>query len=121
MRALPVEPVAGAPAFVAGVAVVRGRAVPVLDLGRLMTGEASVYRRFISLRIGADQVVLAVAELGGTRRIDLERFGRLPPVLGDASAHVTTLAALDGALLHVLTSARLIELGAMSSTRRSEA
>lgn len=43
MRPLPVAAVAGAPDFVAGVAIIRGDAVPVVDAARLLTGEGEPF------------------------------------------------------------------------------
>ena len=47
MRALPVEPIPGAPSFVPGLAIIRGAPMPVVDLG-LLTGGRSASGRLRS-------------------------------------------------------------------------
>ena len=107
MRALPVETLAGAPAFLRGLAVIRGAPTPVVDLG-LLLGDAGQTRceRFVTVRSGERTVALAVAGVVGVR--DVESQAELPaPWLGDARA-VRALAALDGGLVSLLKTTRLL-------------
>ena len=55
------------------------------------------------------RVALAVDEVVGARRIDGSELERLPPLLSGASEMVRAMAVLDGRLVEVLESGRLIE------------
>src|SRR5580704_10406648 len=65
MRALPIEAVAGAPAYVRGLCIIRGAAVPVLDTGLLVGAEASPCRRLIAVRAGGRTVALTAETVLG--------------------------------------------------------
>lgn len=117
MRRCPVERVQPAPDFTLGMALIRGESVPVIDAGVLLTGEASSAARFVVLKVGERRVALGVDEVVGTRRIAPAELGGLPPLLAGAADRVRAMAVLDGQLVEVLESGRLIELG---GTRRSE-
>jgi purine-binding chemotaxis protein CheW len=109
MRPLPVEPVAGAPAFVLGLARIRGAATPVVDLGALLgaPGEPAA-TRFLTLRLGGRAAALAVEEVLGVRELGAAS-GPLPPLLAGAPAEaVAEVGALDGELLFVLEAGSLV-------------
>ena len=111
MRPLPCEPVAGVPAFVAGAAVIRGRPTPIVNVGSLL-GAAGDMRatRWVTIKVAARAVGLAVAEVIGVRRLaGVLAEGATPPLLTSA-AHgaVSALSVLDGELLVILQAARLI-------------
>lgn len=108
MRPLPVRSVDAAPPFVLGLAVVRGQALPVIDAGRLLTGQASRPTRFVTLRVGERRVVLAVTEVIGTRLVPTEAFLEVPALLAGTSEVRRLLGVVDGRLLEVLDSARLV-------------
>lgn len=108
MRPLPLELAPRAPAFVLGVAVVRGVSVPVVNLTSLVTGSSnSPVRRWVSLSVEERSVVLGVTDVVGMRDVPRSAFAALSPLLGeDASGFVQALAALDSELLRVLRDAR---------------
>ena len=110
MRALPIEPVHGAPGFVRGLAIVRGAPLPVVDLGVLVGAVAPGRRaRFVVVRSSPRHVVLAVDELVGVQSIAQSRLSQLPSLLGEGRAEVfDTIGTLDAGLLFVLRAARLI-------------
>jgi purine-binding chemotaxis protein CheW len=109
MRPLPVTPLAGAPAFVRGLAVIRGEAVPVVDLAALLFGPAvEEPTRFVTLRVGDRRVALATGEVVGVRALPTAG-APLPPLLDGSTAALAALGRLDGALLLVLEGARLLE------------
>jgi purine-binding chemotaxis protein CheW len=110
-RPRPFEPVAGAPVFVRGVAVVRGSPVPVVELGALLGGELShPGTRFVTVRTQRRVVALEVDEIVGVRELSASDLAAAAPLLGGAAAGlVASLAALDGDLLAVLDCARLID------------
>jgi purine-binding chemotaxis protein CheW len=115
MRPLPSSPVAGAPGFVSGLAIIRGIAVPVVDAARLLadptpdTGPGAPVRRYVTLRSGTRMVALAVEEVIGVRPISATAREALPPLLRNAAGEVIeALASLDAELLVVLRAARLL-------------
>jgi purine-binding chemotaxis protein CheW len=115
MRPLPVAPIPGAPAFVMGVAIVRGAPLPVVNMFRLLdmqeTEEAveAKSRRFVSVRAGDRRVVLAVDSVLGVRHLPASSTHELPPLLhGAAAGIVAHLGALDAQLLLVLSSINLV-------------
>src|SRR5437870_3725437 len=90
MRPLAVEPLAGAPPFVRGVAIVRGAPVPVVDVSLLVAGSSVPAGRFVSIRTGRRRAVLAVQGVVGVRQIALPSLRELPPLLGDSSTAVVS-------------------------------
>jgi purine-binding chemotaxis protein CheW len=109
MRPLPIEPLPGVPAFVLGVSVVRGQAIPVVDAARLLgADDAPAPHRFVTLALGERRAALAVCDVVGIRFIPAS-LGELPPLLQQASAElVEAMGTLDGALLLVLKSGSLV-------------
>lgn len=109
LRPLPVEPLAGLPAFVLGVAIIRGAATPVLDASRLIGApQQSESERFVTLKLGERAAALAVGNVLGVRALPGAEQ-ELPPLLRDVAAEaVHTIGRLDGQLLWVLESARLV-------------
>lgn len=111
MRPCPVDRVEGAPAYLLGLGLIRGQLVPVLDAGLLLSGSASSAGRLVSLRLGERHVALSVCEVLGTRAFDDAELGGLPPLVSGAADLVRAMAVLDGRLVEVLESGRLLELG----------
>jgi purine-binding chemotaxis protein CheW len=109
MRPLPLERVADTRDFVRGMSIVRGEAVTVVDARRLLDGGASPSGgRLVTLRVGKRRVALHVDDVLGVRVIAPEVLREVPSLLGDASAARTALGALDGRLLELLDTARLL-------------
>lgn len=124
MRPMRVEPVAGAPSFLRGVAIIRGAPMPVVDAAALVTGAALVSgaappghaantARFVTLRVDGRAagrcVALAVDEVVGVRSLPAGSARDLPPLLrGGQAESISSLGALDSELLVVLESARLL-------------
>lgn len=110
MRPLPIEPVAGVPAFVLGLSVIRGAPVPVVDLAAVLGATGSCApSRFAVLKIGDRRVALAVEAVLGVRAVDATALERVPPLLGEASADVLeAIGSLDAGLLLALRTARLV-------------
>jgi purine-binding chemotaxis protein CheW len=111
MRALPIRPVAGAPPFVRGLAMIRGALLPVVNLGALL-GDAGdqIGRRFVTVRTGDGRLVaIEVNEVLGARHIDVAALDAMPPLLEEAMPDlVERLGALDGQILAVLRAAALV-------------
>jgi len=117
MRPLPIEPLTGTPAFVLGVAIVRGSAAPVIDAGRLLDPSALPFAattspsaaRFVSLKLGDRTAVLAVDAVLEVRSLEAGILARIPPLLSKAEEEpVSSIGALDAQLLLVLEAARLV-------------
>lgn len=109
MRPLPVEPVADAPHFIRGLAVIRGAPIPVVDAARLLGAPETRPARFVTLVTGERQVALAVDDVLGIRPISASSLQELPPLLQEAAADaVAAIGTLDADLLLVLRSARLV-------------
>ena len=121
MRPLPIEPLAGTPPFVLGVAIVRGSAVPVIDARRLLDPSADISTslsaaamsptaaRFVSLELGDRTAVLAVDAVLDVRSLAAGILAQIPPLLRGAGKElVSIIGALDAQLLLVLEAARLV-------------
>jgi len=120
LRPLPVEPLAGAPAFVQGLCVIRGVPRPVVDAARLLGVQAPgalppalppdrPAARFVTVWAGARQVALAVDAVLSVRTVPPDSLQALPPLLQEAGAEaVAAVGRLDAELLLVLRSSRLL-------------
>jgi purine-binding chemotaxis protein CheW len=107
-RLLPVEPLARSPPFVLGLTVLRGTPTPVIDAGSLFGDQTLAPERLVAVKAGDRTVALAFTAVTGLRAIGADVLAKLPPLLGEAAAEVvTTVAALDAELLHVLDAARM--------------
>ncbi|HWB76975.1 MAG TPA: chemotaxis protein CheW [Nannocystaceae bacterium] len=122
LRPLPVEPLADKPAFVAGLAIIRGLPTPVVDVGALLgVGGASDWTRFVTVRTRHGEVALAVDAVIGVSEVADAEFRELPSLVQTADArHVATVAARDQALLFVLEAARVIEAAQIVPSDLSE-
>ena len=110
MRPRPIEPLGGAPEIVRGLSVIRGAAVPVVDLGGLLGSEVqSSPTRFVMIRAGDRLVALSVDEVLRIREIASSQLLDMPPLLRDAHAErVEAIGALDAELFLVLNAAHLV-------------
>ncbi|UXH77347.1 chemotaxis protein CheW [Roseateles amylovorans] len=109
LRPQPVRPLAAPVAHVLGLARIRGRWVPVVDLAGLLGLNGGAVRRYVVLRVCDRQVAVAVDEVMGLHRLSLEAMDALPPLLRDPGhAAVAALAARDEDLIALLDTARLL-------------
>jgi purine-binding chemotaxis protein CheW len=117
MRPLPVEPLPGSPAFVLGLAIVRGAPTPVVDASQLLgpsTPPCTQYSspsasRFVSIKLGERTAVLAVDAVLDVRSLSAGMLADIPPLLqGGGAELVSVIGALDTKLLLVLEAARLV-------------
>jgi purine-binding chemotaxis protein CheW len=103
MRPLPLESIAGMPAFVRGVSIIRGVPTPVVDLGAVLGAPSSAFERIVTLRLGDRQVALAVNAVLGVRDLDLSTIQELPPLLGGTSTDLLeAIGTLDEQFIMVL-------------------
>jgi purine-binding chemotaxis protein CheW len=111
MRPLPVRPLAGVPAFVAGVSVIRGEPVPVVDLAALLGGDREAPGRDVTVRGGRSPVALAVGRVFGVRAIPEGSWHELPRLLDavhERSELIEALCESDVQPLFVLRGARVV-------------
>ena len=111
LRCPPVRVIAGAPACVSGVALIRGATVAVVDLRILLeSGSPGVQQaRLVMLRVGRRMVALAVDAVIGVREFDRAVLAEVPPMLRRAHFEIlTAVGALDRELLLVLDGSRII-------------
>lgn len=109
MRPLPVQPMPGSPAFVKGLAIVRGKPVAVVDLACVIDGEQGVPCRWVAVRAGTGSALIEVDRIVGIRPLPPEMLSGLPPLLKNADLQmVAAIGTLDAALLLVLDESRLI-------------
>lgn len=114
MRVLPIEQLADAAGFVAGVSIVRGEPMPVVDVGALFDEPTRENRRFVTIDVGGRLVALAVGQVLGVGAIADDLLESLPPLLRDATRDVVrAIGVLDGELLLRLEASRLVPEAAL--------
>ncbi|MDB5097426.1 MAG: CheW-like protein [Cyanobacteria bacterium RYN_339] len=112
MRPLPLRALEGAPAYVLGIATIRGQAVPVVDPGQLVAGTPGTPRRFVTVRSGQRLVALAVEAVVGVRQLPRQALADLPGFLANAAAGALAgLGAPDGEVLALLDAGKLLPTG----------
>ena len=112
------------PAFVRGVAVIRGVPVPVVDAASVLEERAACSphpSRFVALKTGGRRVALAVDEVLGVKEIRSTNLAELPPLLAGARERTAAMAILDNELLLVLQSARFVPDGTWNLIESGEA
>jgi len=109
MRPLPIEPLAGMPAFVLGVSRIRGVPTPVIDAARMLGAkDPCQHARFVRLTMGSRAAALAVDGVIGVVAIDAMPLSELPLLLRDADTEVIdAIGTQDAELLLVLRAARI--------------
>jgi purine-binding chemotaxis protein CheW len=109
MRPLPTTPIPGAPAFVDGLAIIRGGPVPVVNLSHLLGAVTAQPTRLVCVRTERGRIALAVDHVEGVRSIEPDSLRALPPLLQCADAEViAAIGMLDAKLLLVMQTARLV-------------
>lgn len=107
MRPLAVQEVAGAPAAVLGIAVIRGVPTVVVDASRLLGADRVAPERFVTVRLGARSIALAVDAVIGVRTLSSAQLHGLPPLLSGAVS-IDALGTVDADLVVMLRAAYLI-------------
>ncbi len=110
MRALPVDVLPNMPSFMAGVSMIRGAMVPVVNLALLLgmsgNGDAS---RYVTVRLNQRRVAFAVDSVAGVGQLATHSFQQFPALLGNTDQSiVAALGTLDADLFMVLEASRVI-------------
>ncbi len=110
MRPLPIRSFEGMADPLVGLAIVRGRPIPVVSARRLLGLEVGTTpTRFVALRLGSHAAALAVDGVVGVRILSPEVVGAWPSLAESvAPGRATAVALLDHQLLLVLQAARLV-------------
>lgn len=121
LRPLPVQPLAGAPAFVRGLSIIRGAPVPVVDLGALLAGKPCRGTRLVMIRAGERRIALAVDAVLGIREIAGPVWNDLPPLVRDACPEaVEAIGVLDQEALLALKTGTLLPDAVWEALARAE-
>ena len=109
MRRPSINPLDDMPAFIAGMATIRGSATAVVDVAALL-GRQGTGQRVITVRAGSRTVALLVDDIGGVGRLNGADLMERPPLLSESPAPIVhALAVKDHALHLVLDAARLVQ------------
>lgn len=111
MRPQPVQPLPGLPTFVRGTCLIRGDAVPLVDLRAFLGDDHSqAPQRLLSLRAGpVRSFALCVDEVLGLRPIETRSSSAFPPLLtGVRDQCIEAIERLDSELVTVLRASHLI-------------
>lgn len=109
MRLPPLEVLPGTPHFVAGMAIVRGTPLPVIDVRRLFGKQDKRPERLVVARVGQRRVGLAVDAVVGVRTLAGDMLQQLPPLFRNASQDaIANIGTLDGELMVALQAARIV-------------
>lgn len=107
MRPLAIQEIVGAPAAVLGIAVIRGVPTVVVDASRLLGADPVAPERFVTVRLGARSIALAVDAVIGVRTLSSAQLHGLPPLLSGAVS-IDALGTVDADLVVILRAAYLI-------------
>jgi len=88
MRPLPVRHLAGTPAFVTGICVMRGEPTLVVDAARLLGGAGAEVTRYVAVRTGRGPVAFATGPVLGIRPVAGDGEARQAALLGEAAARL---------------------------------
>lgn len=112
LRPLATRPLAGAPPWVRGIAIMRGVPVPVIDVARLLTGEPAGIGRFVAVRTERGPVALATGDVLGIRAVAASGAATGHAALltggGAASRLVAGVGMIDTEPLMLLQSLRVV-------------
>ncbi|WP_041841136.1 chemotaxis protein CheW [Actinoplanes friuliensis] len=109
MRPLVTHPLAGTPAFVTGICIMRGIPTLVIDVARLLGGAGADVERFIAVRTEHGPVAFATGAIHGVRPVSADSAHRHEALLGDAPARlVAAVGTIDAEPVLLLQSMRLV-------------
>ena len=109
MRPLATRSLAGTPAFVRGISVLRGVPTPVIDVSRLLGGGPAEPERYVAVRTERGAVALATGPILGISTVEAEPSGGHPALLGGGNSRlVAGVGTLGTEPLLLLQSMRAV-------------
>src|SRR5690242_17159551 len=109
MRPLATRALAGTPAFVRGITVLRGVPTPVVDVSRLLGGGPADAERYLAVRTERGAIAFATGEILGIRQVEAEPTGGHPALLGGGNTRlVAGVGTLGAEPLLLLQSMRTV-------------
>jgi purine-binding chemotaxis protein CheW len=108
MRPLETRPLAGTPAFVLGISVLRGVPTPVIDVARLLAGVAGDVERYVAVGTERGPVALATGTVLGIRTIEAGSADAHPALLGASHRLVAGVATFGAEPMLLLQSMRTV-------------
>ncbi len=109
MRPLATHPLAGTPAYVSGICIMRGVPTLVVDVARLLGGGQAQIARFIAVRSDQGPMAFATGEISGVLPVDADAAARHEALLGDAQARlIAAVGTIDTEPVLLLRSMRLV-------------
>lgn len=108
MRPLATRRLAGSPAFVRGISVLRGVPTPVIDVARLLTGADGEIERYVAVGTERGPVALAVGTLLGIRATDAGPAEPHPALLGGSHRLVAGVGTFGSEPMLLLQSMRTV-------------
>ena len=105
LRPVAIQELAGLPAYLCGLAVIRGQPTAVVDVSTVLTGLSDGrIGRYLSMRSEGRPFALRVEAVLGIREVDRRAFRDLPELIEPARDLVAGVLALGTELLTVLRS-----------------
>lgn len=115
MRPLPVEPLAGLPPWVEGVALIRGQPTPVLNVALLLgDGGSPPIGAWVTVRAERSALALAVRRVTGVGSLEPGEWQALPSIVDGVTEAVEAVGVLGARLTTVLSAGRLLPDEAMA-------
>jgi purine-binding chemotaxis protein CheW len=108
MRPLATRPLAGTPAFVRGISVLRGVPTPVIDVARLLTGADGDVERYVAVGTERGPVALATGTVLGIRDTEAGPAEAHPALLGGSHRLVAGVGTFGAEPLLLLQSMRAV-------------
>jgi len=108
MRPLGTRPLAGTPAFVRGISVLRGVPTPVIDVARLLTGAPGDVERYVAVGTERGPVALATGPVLGIRATEAGPAEPHPALLGGSLRLVAGVGTIGSEPLLMLQSMRAV-------------
>lgn len=109
MRPLPVRHLAGTPAFITGICVMRGEPTLVVDVARLLGGHEAEVSRYVAVRTGRGPVAFATGPILGIRTVTADGESRQAALLGEtASRLIAAVGTVDAEPVLLLQSLDLV-------------